>query len=234
MPAAQLTELVDKVDVFEIVRDEIAAILLVETANQVALAVAASRDPLPWQARIYTERTNPWGDFLDVREEQELPLPIVNVSYNGSTYDRSRSNTVERQGADSTYFVDCYAYGASEDVAGGGHRPGDEVAARSAQRVVRNMRNILMSAQYAYLGLRGTVGGRWVNSIDMMEPQVESRAVQRLGAVRLTLQVNHNEFAPQVKGAPFELLSVNVRRAPDGEFLYFTASFSPDQQQGQP
>jgi hypothetical protein len=43
--AAQITELIDKVDNLEIVGDLIAAILVVELANQQALATTAGKDP---------------------------------------------------------------------------------------------------------------------------------------------------------------------------------------------
>jgi len=225
MLAPKLTELVDKVDVFELVRDQIGALLLIETEQQQLLATAAARDPTPWDLRVYTERTNPFGEFVDLVEGEDPPRPIVNVSYSGSTYIKSSSNVVERQRADSTYFIDCYAVAVSQDVAGGGHRPGDELAALEVQRVIRLVRNYLMSAEYTYLGLRGTVGGRWIASIETMDPQLDALQVQRVGAARITLTVDHSEYSPQVRGEPLELLSLNVRRAADGELSYFTATF---------
>lgn len=220
--------LIDKVDTFEILRDQIASILLLETQSQQALAVAASppRDPYLWALRVFSERSNPWGEFQDLPDdvERDPVQPIVNVWWNGLQFDQSASNVVERQKGTSTFYVDCYAYATSEDISGGGHRPGDQLAALEAHRAVRLVRNILMAATYTYLGLRGTVWRRWISAIDMMQPEQDAHAAQRIGCARLTLQVDHSEFSPQVSGEPLELLSVGVKRAETGE-LYFTATY---------
>ena len=46
--------LIDKLDTFEIVRDEIAAILATEIASQEALA-AGEPDPTLWRLRVFLE-----------------------------------------------------------------------------------------------------------------------------------------------------------------------------------
>jgi hypothetical protein len=224
---AALPELIDKLDTFEIVRDEVAAILLLETTQQQALAVATlptPRDPYPWAFRVFTERMNPWGEFLDLPTDTgPLPiLPLVNVWWSGITFDKSASNVVERQKGTSTINVDCYAYATSEDILGGGHKPGDENAQRAVQRVVRLVRNILMAGQYTYLGLQGTVWTRWIHGIEIFEPPVDVRSAQRIGAARITLHVDHSEFSPQVGGVPLELISTTVERGDTGQ-IYFTA-----------
>ena len=60
-----IAELIDKQDNSEIVRDQIAAILATEVANQQALATADGKDPADYKLRIYTERSNPWEAFLN-------------------------------------------------------------------------------------------------------------------------------------------------------------------------
>lgn len=227
MPAL-ITTLIDKLDGFELVRDQLGAILLAETTAQQALAVSSSRDPKLWTFRVFVERTDPWGDFIDLPDDLDpthAPLPIVNVWYDGSTYDKSSSNVVERQHAMSTLNIDVYTYGASRDTVEG-HQPGDLQARLDLHRVVRLLRNVVMSAQYTYLAMRGFVWGRWITSIDIFEPPMDVRAAQRVGAARIVLQVDHNEFSPQVPSVPLEGITLSVIREPTGELL-FTANFDP-------
>lgn len=232
MPATTplITTLIDKIDVSEMVRDQIGAILLLETTKQQELAAAAVRDPALWAFRVFTERTNPWGEFMDlpdgdlISDDPTIDLtPIVNVWWDGITFDRSASNVVERQKGTSTFNVDIYTVGVSRATLEG-HQPGDELARLEMARVVRLVRNILMAAQYTYLALRGTVWGRWIASIETFEPPSEIRAAQRIGAARIALQVDHNEFSPQVPTVPLEGVTVFVERGETGQ-LYFTQAF---------
>ena len=71
--------LIDKQDTFEIVRDQIATILVTEIVSQQALAVADGKDPDLWKVRIYTERSNAWEQFLEVPPVDESP--ICNIWY---------------------------------------------------------------------------------------------------------------------------------------------------------
>ena len=58
--------LIDKQDSFEIVRDQIAAILKTEITSQIALATTAGKpNPDDWKLRIFSERANPWEQFLN-------------------------------------------------------------------------------------------------------------------------------------------------------------------------
>jgi hypothetical protein len=209
--AALITELITKVDNAEIIRDQIAAILAVELANQQVLS-----GNLP-QPRVFIERSNPWGQFL-VPEAPPVQ-PVINVWWDSSTFEESTSNVVERQKAEAVYNIDCYGAAPSEDVAAGGHIPGDEQAAREAQRAVRLARNILMAGQYTYLALRGLVWKRFPQTISMFQPQIDNRGAVRVVAARLSLQVHFNEFSPQYVGDVLELLMIEINRKETGELL---------------
>lgn len=223
MPA-QITELIDRLDNFEIVRDQIAAILLVEQESQQALAVAAGKDPEKWRLRIYSERSNPWEMFRDPGAEGYDPAPVVNVTFDNETFDMSTGNTVERQKATGTFHIDCYAQGvAANDTNGIGHQVGDEDAAREAQRVARLVRSILMAGAYTYLGFprkpNAVVWRRWTQSLTVFHPQSGEQVIEHVVAARVVLQVEFNEFSPQVQGQLLELVSASVRRAETGELL---------------
>jgi hypothetical protein len=211
-----ISELIDKSDNFEIIRDQIAAILATESANQMQLAIDAGKEPNDYKLRVYTERSNPWESLLN---EQEDRAPIVNVWFDNSNFNARASNALERQKSETVFNIDCYGYGMSQDVDSGGHIAGDEEAARESQRAIRLVRNIMMAAEYTYLGLRGLVGSRWPQSITTFQPQLDARQMQQIVASRIALRVEFNEFSPQVPAETLELVSATVSRAEDGEIV---------------
>jgi hypothetical protein len=208
--------LIDKHDTFEVVRDQIAAILATEVASQMALATAAAKDPDDWKLRIFSERSNPWEQLLN---EQTDRSPIVNVWYDNSGFNQSASNVVERQATEAVYNIDCYGYGMSSDDPTGGHTPGDKEAALEVHRALRLVRNILMAADYTYLGLRKTVWKRWPQSVTVFQPQLDGRSVEQVVGARMAFRVTFNEFSPQVAENVLELVSTNVKRTEDGEIV---------------
>lgn len=211
MPALIL-ELIDKQDNVEIVRDQIAAILAVELANQAVLSGVTDKP------RVFVERSNPWGEFI---EGALTAQPIINVWFDTASYDGRASNIVERQKCEATFNIDCYGYAASVDDGNpvGGHSSGDQAAALECQRAARLARNILMSAHYTYLGLRGVVWKRWPLSLSMFQPHSDNRSAQRIVGGRLALQVSFNEFSPQVAAEELELLMIEIKRNETGELL---------------
>lgn len=211
-----ITELIDKQDTAEVVRDKIAAILAVETAAQVALATTAGKpDPSLWHFRVFQERSDPWDSLRPGPDN----APIVNVTWDSSTFDPAASNIVERQKSDGIFHIDCYALGQSSDVDGGGQITGDRDAAENVQRVVRLVRNILMAAPYTYLDLRRTVWRRWVESITTMRPQQDDANAHRIIAARLSFRVEFSEYSPQVEPETLEAVSLQVSRTEDNEVI---------------
>jgi hypothetical protein len=220
-----MTEVIDtlilKQDTFEIVRDQIALILVTEVANQMALATAAAEDPLDWKLRIFTERSNAWEQFLNLTNATDLS-PLVNVWYDNGSFPENKGNTVERQAHEAIYNLDCYGVGVSADVSAGGHTPGDKEAAFEVQRTIRLVRNILMAAINTYLQLRGTVWQRWIQSITVFQPQIDNQAIQHIVGARIALRVLFNEFSPQVDAEILEKVVVDVKRTEDGEIVLQT------------
>lgn len=154
----------------------------------------------------------------------EDQTPIVNVWFDSSTFDERSSNNIERQKCDGRYHIDVYGRGLSR-ADGAGHIAGDKEAATEAHRAVRLVRNIVMSAYYTYLNLRGVVWRRWVESITVFQPQEIERSTQQIVAARLTLNVQFNEFSPQYVAETLELLSVQCTFADDGEVIYCEAEY---------
>jgi hypothetical protein len=211
-----IDSLIDKQDNFEIIRDQISAILTTEVASQKSLAAAAGKDATLWDFKVYTERSNPWERYLN--DMSEL-TPIVNVWYDNSNFDPAASNIVERQATDAVFNIDCYAVANSSDNEAGGHNPGDQEAAFAVQRVIRLVRNILMAAEYTYLGLRGVVWQRWPQTVTVFQPQQDRANVRPIIAARVGFKVRFSEFSPQISGNALELLTTTVKRTEDGEVV---------------
>lgn len=217
--------LIDKQDNSEILGDQIAAILVVESAAQQVLASAASKDPRLWKLRVFTDRANPWSEF-ETSPDQIDATPIINIALEKSTFDPADGNVIERQRAVNTYNIDCYGYGISKDVPSGGHIAGDRVAADEASRAARLVRNILMSDQYVYLGLRGTVARRWLHSVQYLQmPPETAPNAEHVQVARMVFEVIANEFSPQMTPQILDLVSVTVLRGETGE-LFFNADYS--------
>lgn len=225
---AQLTALIEGPDNAELVRDNIAAILLVEQAGQQVIALAQNKDPELWRLRVFLERSNPWDEYLGSSSPAQKvdAAPIVNVRWEAAEDDAKASNVVARQKSTGTFFVDCYGYGVSRDT-DDGHLSGDELAAREAQRAARLVRRILMAGRYTYLGMRGTVSRRWRAKAQAFEPPMDQRPAQHVQGVRVSMQVDFNEFSPQIEGAILDRIDVSVRRADNGEIVLFEASYTP-------
>lgn len=214
-----LGTLIDKEDNFEVVRDQIALILATESVSQVARAIAADKpDPNDWRLRVFTERSNPWEQWLN---DQSDKTPLINIWYDNGSFPEAKGNPVERQQHRAIYNIDCYGLGISTDNPAGGHLPGDREAAFEAQRALRLVRNILMAAQNTYLQLdRKTIGAtRWPQSVTVNQPQIDGNSVIKVVGTRLALQVTFNEFSPQYVPETLELLSVDVKRTEDGEIV---------------
>jgi hypothetical protein len=217
-----IAELIDKQDNYEIIRDNIAAILASEIASQRTLAVNAGKDQRLWDLDIYIERSNPLEKWLNSQNEA-FQVPIVNIWLDNSNVDKSSSNIVHSQTMDTVFNIDVYGLGISKD-SGLGHIAGDKEAALEVQRGIRLVRNILMSSLYAYLGLRGVVERRVVQTITAFQPEQGGLQMQQVQAARLMLEVRHIEQAPQYIGQPLEYLSLDIFRKEDAS-IYVEADF---------
>jgi hypothetical protein len=202
-----------------LIRDLISAILVVESADQVAKATTASEpDPSKWAFRVFTQRSNPWDEFNGADKS-----PIVNVRYDSHRADRSKSAGISHTHGRAVYHIDCYGYGVSESDGGTGHVPGDLKAADESQRAGWMVESILMSGYYMFLGdTRGSsqfILGRWIDSVEEFQPQIDDQPVENVIANRVTLGVEFNEFTQEYQGVPLSLVSFEVQQASNGQVL---------------
>lgn len=222
-----IATLIDKTDGVELVRDQIAAILVTEVAAQKALAIAASpaKDPRLWDLRVFVDRSNPWADYIDAESGATLDaIPVVNVALDSVQFPMSGGSVVgDSQAGDATFNVDVYGYGVSS-VNGQGHVAGDAAAKREVMRAARLVRNILMSAEHVYLGMRTVVSRRWIQSITLFDIETDARVVAWVAAARIELAVKLLETSPQVRGEALELISASVSRRGTSE-IYLRADY---------
>lgn len=218
---AVIKQLIDTPDTSEVIRDKIAASLAEEITNQKALAEAVPEpDLFPWSARVYLERTNPWGVFERVTDDTEALDPVVNVALDRVDYAAGAGGVVNDQVAEATFNLDIYSVGVAQ-ADGAGHLAGDEQAAVNAQVIKRLVRQILMSGYYTYLNLpRGIIWKRWLRSEESFLPPYDERAAQHVRAVRLVFTTKFSEASPQVIGEILEQINLTVTRAEDGRVLF--------------
>ena len=222
-----INTLIDKNDTFEVVRDQIALILKTNVAEQMIRATAASKDPKLWDLQIFSERANPFEEFL--QETPASTVPLVNIWYDTQSFDRRKGNVTNRQQSDTTFNIEVYGYGVSASK-GTGHTAGDKSSSLEAQRGVRLVRNILMADINTYLQLpRGNVegggfSGRWIDNIQSFQPEIDERPVANVRALRISFSTSFNEFSPQYVNEILEEIGLIVRRKETGE-IYFNKDF---------
>lgn len=229
-----INTLLESNDSFELVRDQIAAILKANVVDQMSRAVAAGKDPKLWDLRVYTERSNPFEEFININpnDANAVTTPIVNIWYDAQNFDGKRGNVNRQQQCDTIFNIDVYGYGvAAAD--GNGHQPGDKVSALEAQRAVKLVRQILMADVNTYLQLprgnsridKGYFAGRWVDTIQSFQPEIDERPVQNVQGMRITFNTSFVEFSPQYVNEFLEELGLTVFRSETGE-IYLNKDFT--------
>lgn len=230
---ANIQSLIDKQDNFEIIRDEISAILAIEVAEQKVLATAAGEDPNEWNFDVFTERSNPWAVFYDSDGAVEKDTPLVNVCFDSLSQTGTESNQTERTKVTGKFFIDALAAKTDKpDAVGSDYEFGDELSAKDVQRIARLVRNILMAGIYRYIftstengvsvSVPGIVTKRYFESIQVFKPDINDRPLTHVIGARLTLTVEFVEFSPQYEGTDLETLFSQCTRGEDGA-VYFEA-----------
>lgn len=212
----KIPNLIDTPDAFEIVRDQIAAILAIESESQQALALAAGKDPDLWKLRVFLERSDPWDLFQD--QDPDDTSPIVNVWYASTSYDGAKSSAQGYQIGPARYNIDVIGYGRSTETAEG-HNPGDRAATLEAHRGLRLVRRILMAAPYMRLCLPDIVGKRMPAAQDTFQPPTDPQTVSRVTGARLALDVQITERNEQPNPTTLDTLGVTVYEADNGQIV---------------
>lgn len=178
-------ELQSEPDNIEVIRDQIAALLVLDLQNQYALALEAD-DPNAedYDIDVYVENDDPL-QYVDDETEDANPFPCVNVSLD-STDESKGTAGLNKQDMAAQIYIDCYATGNTSSTADFGTK-----ASLKVWKVARLVRRILRAEANAYLRLRGVVGEiGW--KFQGGDPN-QSQSAIRVRMVRITLTVNYVE-----------------------------------------
>lgn len=162
-------------DNFELVRDAIGAMLLLELTEQKSLAGPA----FPEDVNIYRERIKP------IQADESLYL---NVLLDSATYGQY---TPKDQQGRTIYFIDiCTTGKASDDLTG------DLDSSNRLHRFIRMCRYILASSLYPTLGITpGIVGGKYVESFATAEPiHLGESSYSRMGRISFAVRIQESQL----------------------------------------
>lgn len=209
-----LQSLIDKKDSFELVRDQIAGILVTELANQQALAVIAAKDPLDWTITVLLERDAPIEKWLNAAPERTAPtVPTVSISVeNSNRNDKKSSVAGGEQVYEVTYILDVLARGVTTETAGDGHLAADQAARLNCHAAVRLVRNILSATENRRLKLNAIVHGHvHFRTIEFGEAAtVETQPNFSVWAGRCRFSVTMTELSPEYEGVPLDVIRIIV------------------------
>ncbi len=219
-------QLIDKKDNFELVRDEIAAILAKETANQQLLADAAGKDSKLWAFRVFIERSDIWASLLETEEPVD---PVVNIWFESEDFEGNQSFNALKQTADPGIFnIDIFTASINKKNIGDGYVIADKQAVLDCQRIIRLIRNILFSVppdrtqpgeDYTFLNMRGVVGYRRIQGITRFQPGYKEQAIP-IVAAKIVLAVKYVETGLEGPYNDFDLIQLETTTTTGGEVEY--------------
>jgi len=153
---------------FELVRDRIAAILLIELDNQVTFGYTEELD-----AKIFIERTRPFS----IAE-----LPAINIGFGNNNYSNKDARMVDNT---CTYFIDVYmGYESDEEIMG------DEAVSKNIERLLGMIQTILDHAEYRNLDFSPNfIGTTRVESLQMADTEQKDASNVRMGRATFTVRI---------------------------------------------
>lgn len=190
--AAIINQLIDKKDTNEFIRDKLGVILFEEKEEQKVLANGLGKNPDEWDFDVYIERSKPWEILTNQvgQEIGELQKGLVNILFDNDSFDVKGSGNFARQKAEGIFFIDCYAHKNSNPT-----ESGDEATSKESDRIARLVRNILMYANYLYLGMQGVVTRRYIIKREKLQPDIKQEGFENIVVTRVTLKVDYEEYA---------------------------------------
>jgi hypothetical protein len=215
---SQINELLKNQDNAEIIRDRIAAILKLEFANQKVLADNDStvENKKDFNIKVYMENSRPWE--LISNNGKNNPFPLVNVCLQETNEDQNKpGGIVGKIKYTGTYYIDCYGCGNYRPIEAENENteyiPDDSLSAIRAWHTARITRNILMSGQYAYLGMQGIVMRRRITKITTVIPNGLDASAISITACRVIFEVELYEISPEAIGENFEGITFRANAA---------------------
>jgi hypothetical protein len=196
---SKINYLLSELDNIEIIRNQIAAILRIETENQLALAEKEeAEDTRDYKISVYAERARPWDSTADT--ENKSPFPLINVLLYETKQMEHPGSAMGEKKYTGTCFIDCYGCGNINNINGND----DSLGTIRAWKTARIARNVLMSSFYTYLGMRGIVKKREILKMATGAPAGMPESAISITVCRITFNIEYTEKSPQAGGVPFE------------------------------
>lgn len=165
---------------FELVRNQLGAILIDEIHNQSVL----NGNNADIDAKVWLERIVPFD---------KTEMPAVNIMLSNGTYDEFNIKQ-----DDGTYIINIDVYTSGKSTAA---NDGDKLAMLKLQRLIGIIRAIIQDPKYYTLGFNlPFVMKRKIESIQISEPTLQDDALHSvMGRLSLSVKVPETTFIP---GAP--------------------------------
>lgn len=195
----------------QLVIDKIGEILVNESANQQALAIAGGKDPDLYKIRVFADRFNPFDNM------KTDTTPLVSIKESDDSKELSVSGNHGKQQKLLTINIDCFGIGRAEETVSG-HRPADLDASQDGRRAANLVNKILKSDINSNLQLDRKI----VNSVNItgeqyFEPDFDSRQMGPVVAKRLSLQCKVTDTPMINNGVELLGVVVDVERGDSGE-----------------
>lgn len=205
---AKIEDILTTPDTTEIVLNQIGQILAIEIENQKELLEEEEIVDKDFNIHTFVENNEPW--IVQTDDDEDSPLPAINVSFD-------HYNTDGEDGTDSrirkaTFFIDCYCSGNFDGVGSA-----SRVAKLKSLKVARIARNILESAVYRYLDLRGIVIEKHIVSMQSGEIPPNESSIS-VCVERIEFEVTYYESSPQMNGEDLDKIGL-TSLSPSGEVL---------------
>lgn len=172
---------------FEIIRDRIGEILVLELADQ-----------------VYTQNTSVWRERTIGYDKTELPS--VNIGFDNSSYDND--NPIAKRGANQ-FYIDVHCNSKDQAVEISGTKRGDTIAAITCNRISGIIDYILSAPEYYNLGFDpGVIASNWVSSIKT--GRLSEKDSLHTIVNRITFNVISNECVGELSGVPFSSITTKV------------------------
>jgi len=217
----------------EIVRDQIALIIIGELNNHKTLAenlAATQPETLVGKQALWDLENGVYDVLSNFFIEKgtkfdKSELPGINIYYNRSDYPADKGDAINRQVANASYTIEAHIT-AKHKQKNDEIKYGDEKAARVAARIIGLIRAIIMSGQYVRLGYStqdNVIWQRWVNSVDVFQPDYQENDAVHGTVGILNATVMFNEIGPAISGEILQKIitgiNVKLRTADNGKVI---------------
>ncbi|AUR82927.1 hypothetical protein NVP1030O_11 [Vibrio phage 1.030.O._10N.222.55.F9] len=197
---------------------KVGEILINESVNQQALALADGKDPELYEFRVFTDRFDPFDNM------KENKTPVISIKESDDSKQMGVSANHGKQQKLLTINIDCFGIGRAKETPEG-HLPAD----LDASQVCRRVANLVNKILKADINNNLQLDRKLVNSVNItgeqyFEPDFDSRQLGPVVVKRISLQCNVVDTPVINNGVELEGIVIDVERGDSGE-IYTTCEY---------